>query len=237
MTIDSSADSSAAAWLTHDEAEELLPFYANGSLTGAELRRMQTHVQSCLLCRRELAEEQELARVFRAVDNATVAASDSLHRLLDRLDDTPASGAAPRLGRPTLPGARSRLTPAFNAGVAALAATVVLAIGGGIALWSYQAGIPQGLEYATLSKRETARAARPGDLRVILHPDVSAHAARSLLQDLGMAELRGPDPNGVYAVRLPVGAPSVPAALARLRSDPRIVFAEPAAPTAAGKAP
>jgi hypothetical protein len=51
-----------------------------------------------------------------------------------------------------------------------------------------------------------------------------------------LAIVEGPSDSGVYALAImPGAAVSVPDALARLRSDPRVRFAEPV--TAAGAAP
>lgn len=226
------ADASADAPLTHDEAEELLPFYANGSLVGEELRRMQAHVHLCLSCRRELAEEQELAHAFREVDNATAAASDSLHRLLGRLDDPVVADVSAGRGHPTPPGLPRRLSPGFTAGITALAATVVLAVGS-VALWPPGMDSWRSAEYATLAAREPAPVTRPGDLHVIFRPEVTTQEAVTLVRDLGLTFLRGPDRNGVYTIRPSGGMADSPAVLATLRTEPRVVFAEPSARAAA----
>ena len=39
----------------HQEAQELLPWLANGSLSGTERDRVQAHVQGCAACRLDLA--------------------------------------------------------------------------------------------------------------------------------------------------------------------------------------
>jgi anti-sigma factor RsiW len=39
----------------HREAQEVLPWLANGSLAGAELERVQAHLHACADCRADLA--------------------------------------------------------------------------------------------------------------------------------------------------------------------------------------
>ena len=39
----------------HREVALLLPWYVNGALDGSERLRVERHVHSCILCRRELA--------------------------------------------------------------------------------------------------------------------------------------------------------------------------------------
>ena len=51
----------------HDEAEELLPWYATGQLDAADRVRVETHLSSCAECQHQLATERKLMQEFRAM--------------------------------------------------------------------------------------------------------------------------------------------------------------------------
>lgn len=50
----------------HDEAEELLPWYATGQLDSAERARVERHLYSCAACREQLTLERRLIGEFQA---------------------------------------------------------------------------------------------------------------------------------------------------------------------------
>src|SRR5947209_3232195 len=51
----------------HDEAEELLPWYANGQLSKADRERVDAHLSSCAHCREQLALERRLMHEFQTM--------------------------------------------------------------------------------------------------------------------------------------------------------------------------
>jgi anti-sigma factor RsiW len=51
----------------HDEAEELLPWYATGQLDVADRLRVERHLYSCASCRRQLKAERQLAQQVQAM--------------------------------------------------------------------------------------------------------------------------------------------------------------------------
>jgi hypothetical protein len=65
-------------------------------------------------------------------------------------------------------------------------------------------------------------------LRVMFSPKATERQIRALLLDL-RGEITGwPSPLGVYTVSVPAATDAVREILARLRSEPQVVFAEPA---------
>src|SRR4051812_49248643 len=52
----------------HDEAEELLPWYATGQLEEADRVRVEDHLTSCSDCREQLTLERRMVQEFRASD-------------------------------------------------------------------------------------------------------------------------------------------------------------------------
>src|SRR5215213_7461012 len=51
----------------HDQAEELLPWYATGQLEGADRARVEAHLASCARCQRRLGLERVLLDQVRAL--------------------------------------------------------------------------------------------------------------------------------------------------------------------------
>lgn len=50
----------------HDEAEELLPWYATGRLEAMQRERVEAHLAECADCRTQLATERRLIEQFRS---------------------------------------------------------------------------------------------------------------------------------------------------------------------------
>ena len=68
----------------HEESIELLPWLVNGSLTASEREAVQTHAESCIVCRRELAELEALQESIQAP--AFVVPAPDMRRINARID-------------------------------------------------------------------------------------------------------------------------------------------------------
>ena len=87
----------------HREAQDLLPWLANGRLDGAELRRVQAHLDTCVTCR------ADLDALYTLQDVADLPPPDldvdkAFARLLPQLD-----AVAPTDAAPVIRGWRTRL--------------------------------------------------------------------------------------------------------------------------------
>ncbi len=78
-----------------DHPEELLPWVVNGSLEGEERRRVEEHLASCLACRREVKQLQELRQEVKQASAASPPGEAGLERLMRRAarDRAPARGS------------------------------------------------------------------------------------------------------------------------------------------------
>lgn len=103
---------------TLEHPSELIPWYVNGTLEGEELRRVEEHLASCLVCRRDIEELRELRRELGEAAPAPPG-EPGLARLLEAVE-TGDAGARP---------GRGRFRPWVMAAAAVLAAAV------GVALW------------------------------------------------------------------------------------------------------
>lgn len=204
---------------------ELLPWLANGSLADAERHAVLSHVDGCPACRAELdrcdAERATLRSDARAAPSPHPA---QLERLFARIDADPlGSGDTESPGpvassRPRL--ALLRRTPRPVRWI--VAAQMVAMVGLGIV--AARRGPPAAAPVRTLSS--PAEAIRIGSLRAVFAPEATEAEIRAILLAAKVEIVSGPTSVGAYTLALRAGADRA-AALAALRSDPRVRFAEP----------
>jgi hypothetical protein len=197
---------------SHGRAFELLPWLVNGTLAGAERDAVEQHARACIVCRRELKEQQQLHAAMRARRTADVSAEAGFDRLERDLD--PAVQSRRRW--------RQRYATIAPFAVSAAAGIAVLAI----LLWFTP--LPE-LEvdgrYSTLATPSTT--ATPL-LDVVFAEDTTAAEIQALLDDIGGEIVAGPSDLGRYSVRVAAGradATRFRKLLDVLAADPRVRFA------------
>ena len=202
----------------HHEAQEALPWLANGSLGGAELERVQAHVHVCAACRADLA----LLHTLRAAGPGAAPDCDpegALARLLPQLD-APAAASAGRL--PVARGWRERL--AANDGrwlrVAMLMQCCVIAVLAGLLVRPSASGDTHPGSYRALG-------ASPGvssSLLVMFKPETSERELRRIMLASGAHVAGGPTVTGAWRL----DTEDAPAAVARrLLAEPAVTLAQP----------
>lgn len=227
--------------LSHQEIEELLPWFANGTLTLAEKATVEQHLDHCPACRMELKQYSLLAaHLHQPAEEAWQPPAGHFDRLMaeiDRLAPRPAA-VPPTQARSSL---RQRVidwfwatpspvrwTLAFESlAVAALAAVV----------WLPMSPTTE-THYETLSRGEDHPAATAIQLRVVFADRLTVGDLQTLLEDIGGQLVAGPSALGVYTVALAAGdstpATALSHALTVLRAHPQVRLAEP---LAEGKTP
>ncbi len=218
----------------HRRACELLPWYVNGSLAGRERETVEAHLAGCPRCQ---AEEAACRRAAEAVSGAGESAPSphpaQFQRLLERVEEEErAQGGGWLSSVRSLLGATPR---PLRGALAAQAAVILLLVG--LVAWGARRpspAVPEPAVYHTLSD-PAARPARAVRLRLMFSPKSTEREIRDLLLGVHGGIIAGPSPLGVYTVEVPVETPQgTPAGdpakvlLARLRSEPQVVFAEPA---------
>ena len=215
----------------HAEAQQALPWLANGTLAGTELERVQAHLQGCAACRADLAA----LHLLRAAGPGPAPGADlegALARLLPRLDapvpaaaSTGAPAAAPAAAPlPPLRGWRARLAAndarwlrvaaGLQCGVIAVLAALLLRPSGG--------AVPAEGAYRVLG----ADGGPQGTLVVAFRPDTPERELRRIVLDSGARIVGGPTVTGAWLL----GTEAPPAAVAaRLRAQPAVSLAEPLA--------
>ena len=213
--------------MTHDDVWHVLPFYANGTLRGQPLTDVESHLAACAECRAELAGQTQVRDAILREDVRQETAQTSFDQLWGRIleDESVTEAHAAKLAvanrAPTVarsPGGRTMRW---------LVAAVVLE-GIGLATlsamtWSNSQGLSA--DYRTLSTPESPLSA--GQIRAVFSPDLKLRELQSLLATSKLSVVGGPTEAGVYTLSLDDTSASVDSALAGLRGNASVRFAEP----------
>lgn len=213
----------------HCRTWDLIPWVVNGTATPAQRERVEQHLRDCPDCRREFALQQQLLAGMRDEPETAHDPQPALRRLLARLDtELPAATTAvperPR-GMPT------RWTPWLAAAVVVQA--IGLSLLGGMLLGRPDAGVlPIGEPgYRTLSSESTPNSAT---IRLVVTPDTTLARLRALLGQTRLRIVESTVDNAALGLAPQDAAMAadpefVRNAIARLRSEPGVVLAEPVA--------
>ncbi len=196
--------------LDHNTVYELLPWLANGSLAAAERDGAESHVRSCIVCRRELKELERLRLAVRSQPTLHLSAEGGLDRLQRQLDREAASRPVRR---------NVGYAPFFR--FAAVASVGVAFLG--VLLW-LAPNVPNQAGYQTLG----AHGAQRAQIDLIFNQQTAVADIQALLQTVDGEIVAGPSELGRYSVRIHGGSATdaeVDALVEKLESDPRVRFA------------
>jgi hypothetical protein len=194
---------------SHDEAEELLPWYVTGQLDENDRERVEQHLSSCAKCRDQLGFERRMVHEFRA---QAPEIDSGWARLRDRIEG---QRQAPQ---PVKRPANDFWSVVKQPGVVALAAAQVgfLVIGGSVLL-----SLTQPKYHALGSPPAPATA----NVIVIFRADATEQDIRDAMRASGASIVGGPTSADAYLLRVPANRRQY--ALARLQADDEVQMAEP----------
>jgi len=197
----------------HQAAEELLPWYVNGTLDDDDRALVQAHLDQCPACREEVGALRAFAAEYAAADPASDP-GPALDRLRERMLQRPADG-----NTPAQPATRPQPSPMPGRWMPwALAAEfAAIAILGVLLAAAYQ----RPAEYRTLGAPE---ATPRGDLVVVFDPRLPESEMRRILRDTGSRIVDGPTSTHAYVLQVPAAQQAT--ALAALRSERGVSLAE-----------
>ena len=212
----------------HTRASELLPWMVNGRIEAADAKWLNDHLEACETCRSELAAQRRIRDALTREPTVEFAPQASFNRLWKRIE-AEAAGPAPRTGtaeaprgdrEARLPG-RGGLRPWVRATLAAQAAAILVLCG---LLWQRPALPP----YRTVTDTASSPIASAPVIKAIFDDQVRVADVKEILAGAGLVVASGPSEAGVYVLvtRDARSKAISPAALARLRADPRVRFAE-----------
>jgi anti-sigma factor RsiW len=193
----------------HDEAEELLPWYATGQLNSDERALVERHLYSCAECRQQLAVERRLIDQFQTM---TPEADSGWARLKARIEPPQSAATAPR------PNFFADLKALITRpAVAALAAgqLAIVAVGGAFL------SLSQPVYQALGSTPEPASA----NVIVMFRAEATEADMRDALKAAGASIVGGPTAADAYLIH--VDPRRRQAALAKLQASHDVQLAEP----------
>lgn len=193
----------------HDEADELLPWYATGQLDPKDQALVEHHLSSCARCQRQLGLERVLVEEFQSF---APEAQTGWAQLRDRIE-------SPAHSRSWIAVAATEVWQILNRpAVAALAiAQLAFVVVAGSILLSLRPPA-----YRALGTSEAPLAA---NVLVIFRPDATEEDMRDALRESGASLVGGPTAADAYLLHVPANRRA--AALASLRSDDDLQMAEP----------
>jgi anti-sigma factor RsiW len=193
----------------HDQAEELLPWYATGQLEPADRMLVESHLSSCARCQRQLGVERRLIEEFHSFDPQIDSGWAVMRARVAR------QAGRPSRIRSAIRGFWALLRrPAVATLAVAQLAFVVIA---GTILLSLSRP-----EYQALS---SASATPPANIIVMFRADATEQDIRELLKASGASLAGGPTSADAYLLEVPANRRT--AALARLQADDDVQMAEP----------
>ena len=216
----------------HQQCWELLPWYATGSLNGAEQAALETHMSTCLVCRKELEYLQKLGQALHATDEADIALQEGLSATLARVEAAQQTYEGWRSWASKLGGWLKRFASAFAnspptiKGAIALQFALVLAVSGLLLLPTSTETQPA---YVTLSAPGLQSSSERARLSVTFDQETTEKAMRHLLMKLGARIVDGPTALGRYTVELPIPPTAVgpnSSVLEMLRVEPHVSYVE-----------
>lgn len=204
--------------MSHEQASELLPWLVNNSLPESERDLLKEHATSCVICRRELRELENLRDSISEASAATTVPAPDMRHINARIDALiEKEGRGLRLW--------SNVREFFHSPLRiAVAAQAVLVVVLATLLLLPQADEPR---FTTLADPENL----PDGLyvRVVFEPTLPASDMSTLLDRMDLTIVDGPSARGVYTLQLTsdLSTSDRAAIVAELSSNDGVVFAQP----------
>jgi hypothetical protein len=197
-----------------------MPWFVNATLSESQTQMVTDHLRVCASCRADAAELGQLRLQLRAPAQVEHAPHAGWQKLLAHIDGAERdANPIPAVARPR---PRGGLLQGWLPAAVVMQALALAAIGAVLLLRPAAAPTP---DFRTLSTAQT----EPAALRVVFAPATTLGELQALLQANQLSVLAGPTDAGIFtlALRSADRKLSREEALARLRADPRVRFAEP----------
>jgi hypothetical protein len=211
--------------LSHESLKQLMPWYANGTLSPEENANVELHLQGCAACKSELQWLREVGAAMNDLADEAPSVQPSFAKALAAVEQWESSKAHTNsswiskwfcaIWNPSIPVARWATASQF-AVIAGLC----------LVLWFSHREVKPG--YTTLSGSELSTSGG-AKLTVSFTPNTTVDDVRRILIDIGGNIVSGPSANGICIVQLPVAADNdlqVQATIQKLRDNKSIRFVE-----------
>jgi len=196
----------------HEQAEELLPWYATGQLDAADRTLVDTHLAACARCQRQLAGERRMIDRFQSFSPEVASGWARMRR---RIEASEAKGPG-WVARTASDIWQLLKRPAIAA--LATAQVVLLAIAAAIA-----PSLTSAPAYVTLGDR--SQPAPAANVIILFRPEATEADMRRALRNSGASLVGGPTDADAYLLH--VAPDQRPSSLTNLRDDDEVLMAEP----------
>lgn len=193
----------------HEEVQQLLPWFVNGTLAPDEVARVEAHLADCAECRGELIAERQLAA---AVQSISLDSEGDWERLERRL-----TAEAPARIRPFTAVWRKRVPLGW-----AVASPFVAAAALALVFVNVTPRQPAEAQYRALS---SSAATPTANLVVQFQPATRVSDLQRVLESVDARMVDGPTGTGAYLLRVDQGKREL--VLKTLRDNQAIALAEP----------
>lgn len=194
----------------HQQAQQLLPWFANGTLDPAEQRLVEEHLSSCAECAADLTRERTFANAYVSLDEPVAAGWAALK---ERAEATQAARSRRRW----------QWLNSRSGRFAAIAASQLLIVAASVTAYQALPGSEQAV-YQVLGAEGSTLSAE-GNVVVIFRPDVTEQAMRTTLLAAEARIVNGPTAASGYV--LAVEPTKRAHAIELLRARAEILLAQP----------
>jgi hypothetical protein len=210
------------------EAARLLPWLVTGRLGSSDAERVKRHVEHCATCRGDLAQECRVRTAIKSDGSIDYAPQAGLARTLQRIDEL-ARGAVEQPPASSPPRTRLAERRRFAVNQWLAAAAIVQAIGLGAIGASFLNRTPDAGRYETRSVASPV--VGEARIRAVFKPTMTLGELQALLIAQRLRIVAGPSESGVFTLATSdaiADRRQLDTLLGGLRSDARVLFAEPA---------
>lgn len=212
----------------HQEVWNLLPWYVNHSLDPAEQDFVRKHVKTCVTCRIEINQQQQLLEKIQQPDLLQQVSQASFAQLKKRMQEQSKLSAFAEQAKPSQE--QKIFSHQFLGFVkyTALAASLLL-----LAM-PFMLNLPtddpelKG-DYRTLANPAEDKH-KHNIIRIVFAEHLDAEQIKAILNGVSGHIIKGPSKNGIYEIQIgnrQINSLEVNDAILQLRKNSLVVFAEP----------
>lgn len=211
----------------HQKVWNLLPWYVNHSLDAVEKDRVRNHVRTCIACRIELQQQQQLFEEMQQTDLLRQVSQAAFAQLRKRIERQSVIRPFTQHNQPS---EASKLPSDQSLGFvkhAALAASLLLlAMPFMLHLPADQTAMTA--EYRTLASAPENAPAH-NRVRIVFADQPDSKQIETILHSISGHIIQGPSENGIYEIQIGdrhTRPQEIDDAIAYLRNNTQVIFAE-----------
>ena len=211
----------------HRKIWELLPWYINHSLDPAEQDMVMKHIKTCITCRIELNQQQQIFEKMQQTDLLQQVSQASFAQLKKRIEDQPKLPVIAKNDETEKqPKQFSHHFLAFAKYTALAASLLLLALPFMLNPFVDKPELRD--DYRTLAN-SVAGEQKNNMIRIVFADQSDAEQIQAILDNVSGHIVRGPSQNGVYEVQIgnqQTSSEEARDAVSNLRKNSLVIFAE-----------